>query len=237
MNLGMGAARGKSLSAWGYLSFFVWALGMVAVLPPTRVPWLLALTVVLGLAIAGAQIGRTLANWRLWLILLLVVVLSAFIVGEADVNWRGIRLSSEGFWAGLGMAMRALCITLGFAASIGALSVSEMSRLFERLGLKGLGFALGVALNMMHALREVVNVTYHTCRLRGGFRRNILSGGQRFLIGTITNALRYGDDVVLAASARAFDPARTSGPKLSLTQADGIFLLLLAGLSVVLSIS
>lgn len=230
----MCAARRQGMSAWSYLGFFVWTLVMVAVLPATRVPWLLGLIIALGLAIAGTKIGQTLANWRLWLILLLVIVLSSFIVGEADVHWGGIRLSSDGFWVGLWMATRALCITLGFAASIGALSVSEMSRLFERLGLKGLGFALGVALNMTHVLREVVHVTYHTCRLRGGFRRNVLSGGRRFLIGTITNALRYGDDVVLAASARAFDPARTSGAKLSLTAVDGIFLLLLAGLAVAL---
>jgi len=100
------------------------------------------------------------------------------------------------------MALRAVCLSLAFSVSAGALSTSEMVHLFEEIGMKGLGFSLGVAL--------------------------------LFLVTVIANALRYGDDVVRAASARGFDPAVQRRETSLFRRADGVFALGLLGLTGVL---
>ena len=220
------------LGTWGHLGFLIWTLLMVGFMPAGRLPWLAAIILLFAL-LNRISIWPMLTNWRLWAMLLPIVVISPFILGEPDTKVWILQLSSQGFWAGIWMALRALCITMAFGATFGALSVSQLSSLFETFGLKGVGFALGVALNMVTLLGEVVSVTYHTCRLRGGFRRNVFSNAQRFLIGTITSALQHGDNVVLAAAARAFDPERRTAPTgISITRADAILLILLAGLSI-----
>jgi len=138
---------------------------------------------------------------------------------------------------GLWMALRAATLILAFGVSLGVLTVTQMIRLFDTVGLRGLGFALGVALNLMPVLRDVVGAAYHTLRLRGGFRQPVQTM-RLFLITIIANALRYGDDVVKAASARAFDP--TANPTRIngiLNPADKVFIagLAAAGLGLLLS--
>jgi hypothetical protein len=105
---------------------------------------------------------------------------------------------------------RNVSISSGSAWNLAAASTSA-SRVsinfpFEGLGLRGLGFAQGVALNLGPVLRDTVEAAYHTLRLRGGSRRPV-QAAQFFLVTVIANGVRYGDDVVQAASARAFDPA------------------------------
>ena len=194
----------RLLGVWGHLAILGWVLVMVALLPAGRLPWLAGLILLLA-AIQRGEALSALSGWRLWLLLASIVTISPFIIGKPDMAWMGISLSREGLAAGVSMALRALCISLAFAASIGALSVTQMTGLFERIGLRGMGFALGVALNMLTLLGDVVSVTYHSCRLRGGFRRNIWGNSRRMLIAILVSSLRHADDVVLAASARAFD--------------------------------
>jgi len=218
----------------GYLAFLGWTLLMVALLPAERLPWLGALILLCALTGQGNALSM-LASWRMWAMLLSLIIISPFLLGEPDIIWGGLGLSSEGFWMGVWMALRALCISLAFSISIGALSVSQLTSLFERAGIKGLGFALGVALNMMSLLGEVVSVTYHTCRLRGGFRRRVWANSRRMLIDIITSALRHGDDVVLAASVRAFDPDAENAPvdtSVSITRADIVLIRFLSALTV-----
>jgi energy-coupling factor transporter transmembrane protein EcfT len=130
---------------------------------------------------------------------------------------------------GLWMAVRALCLTVAFGAALSALSVSEMARLFETVGLKGLGFALGVALNLLPALQENATATYHTLRLRGGFRHP-WQALRLFLVTVIANALRHSDDVVNAAAARAFEPTVRRGEPVRFQRADGLLAVILLGL-------
>jgi len=194
-------------SSWTHLFFLIWTLVLVAILPDERVGFLAGI-VLLFILLTGSQGLFTLSDRRLWIGMLLLLAISAFVLGKADWHWGMLQLSLSGLQTGLCMALRALCLTLAFGGSSSVLSASEMSRLFDSLGLKGLGFALGVALNAITPLGEVVHIAYHSCRLRGGFRRHLWLNTRRLLISALTNAIRYGDDVVLAASARAFDPSR-----------------------------
>lgn len=222
---------GARLNSGSYLCFLLWTLLLVALLPDDR-QWLLLVIVVAFGWLSGRAVLQVLASRRFWLFILSILAMSPFVLGEADIRWGMLRLSWTGLETGLWMAVRAATLMLAFSVSLGALSVAQMIRLFDRLRLRGLGFALGVALNLGPVLRDVVEAAYHTLRLRGGFRRPARNA-RLFLITVIANGLRYGDDVVKAALARAFDPAAKL-PQTShlLGQADKTFIVGLAAVGV-----
>ena len=220
-----------------YLAFLLWSLSLVALLPDNQL-WLL-LIVVLAFGWLNERTGwRVLTRRRFWLFILSIVALAPFVLGEPDVRWGVLPLSRAGLEAGLWMALRAMTLMLAFSVSLGGLSVTQMTHLFDALELRGLGFALGVALNLGPILRDTMEAAYHTLRLRGGARRPVQSL-RLFLVTVIANALRYGDDVVRAASARAFDPAATPprGNRI-LGRADRAFIagLIVAGVGLLLSV-
>ena len=210
------------------LTFLVWALLLIAMLPDKQLVPLLAVLLAFGL-LGGGQGLAPLTKVRFWIMILLIVGISSCVLGEPDLAWGWLTLSREGLEIGLRMALRAICLSLAFSVSVGRLSASEMARLFENARLKGLGFSLGVALNLLPVLTETIETAYHTLRLRGGLRRPLLAL-RLFLVTVISNALRYGDDVVKAASARGFDPATQRGGAALFRRADGVFALGLLGL-------
>ena len=204
--------RQARLGPGSYLLFLLWTLLLVALLPPDGRLWLVLASVVL-LGMLGNRGGLRLAGRpRFWFFLLSIVVISPFVLGEPDLFWGRVGMSRAGLAAGLGMALRAAVLMLAFGTTLGALTISQLMALFERAGLRGLGFALGVAVNLTTALQEVVAAAYHTIRLRGGWRRPI-QNTPLFLVTVIANALRYGDDVVKSAAARAFDPNASLAPR------------------------
>jgi energy-coupling factor transporter transmembrane protein EcfT len=124
------------------------------------------------------------------------------------------------------MALRALSVALAVGGFAYAVSVDEMAWLFEMAGLKGLGFAVGVAFNLLPTLEQIARNAYEAMRLRGGFQRrgarHFQSDGhlRMLLVTIIVNALRRGDEVVEAAEARAFRPDGPRRESLPLGQAD-----------------
>jgi len=223
----------RRISRWlgpgSYLVFLAWALLLISMLPDRPLALLLAVLLAFGLLDGGRGLAP-LVKVRFWILILSIVGISSSILGETDLAWGWLTLSHEGFEIGLRMALRAVCLSLAFSVSVGRLSASEMARLFESARLKGLGFSLGVALNLLPVLTETIQTAYHTLRLRGGFRRPWLAL-RLFLVTVISNALRYGDDVVKAASARGFDPTMQRGKAVIFRRADGVFVLGLLGLA------
>jgi len=197
---------GQRLGPISHVAFLLAAMVTVA-LSPDRWLWLSLLAAVAFGLVSGGGGLRVLARPRLWVFVLSILALGPFVLGEPDTRWGVLRLSRAGLEMGFWMALRALTLMLVFGVSLGGLSIAQMMRLLDRLGLRGLGFALGVALNLGPALRDAAEAAYHTLRLRGGLRRPVLSA-RLFLVTVIANGLRYGDDVVKAALARGFDPAR-----------------------------
>jgi energy-coupling factor transporter transmembrane protein EcfT len=151
--------------------------------------------------------------------ILSVVALGPFLIGEPDVALGVFHLSREGLAAGLAMGGRALTMTLAFGLGLAAISLSDVVAVFDRLGLRGLGFAAALAMNLLGTLREMATVTWQTIWLRGGMRRP-RTALRLFLITTISNTLRYGDQVVNAAMVRAFDPSRGEPAPLPLRPSD-----------------
>jgi len=228
----MSVAARFRLNSISYLVFLVWTLALVALLPDARLGAFLLAVLAVG-ALLGSSGLRILTRGRFWLTLASVVVVSGLLLGERDLQWSFLRLSREGFVIGLWMSARAVALMLAFAISLAALSVSEMVRLFEAANLRGLGFALGVALNLGPVLRDAVEAAYHTIRLRGGFRKPA-QAMRLFLVTVIANALRYGDDVVKSASARAFDLDAKTESALQVGWADALFACALVGMGAAL---
>lgn len=197
-------ALASGLKPASYLAFLLWALVLLAFLPDSRVWVLFPVVLALGLASGRGGLG-ILKSPRLWILLLSMLALTPFLLGEPDVRLGRIGLSLDGLETGFWMAVRALTLMLAFSVALQPMTVAETVGLFERAGLRGLGFALGVALNLRLVLRDTVESAYHSLRLRGGLRKP-LQALRLFLVTVVANALRYGDDVVKAATARAFDP-------------------------------
>jgi len=219
----------KSPSPWGYLLFTGWAVLATALASDW---WLV------GLALAELTFGlvwsrsalRLLLRPRFWTFILTAVALGPFLLGQPDVALGPFHLSREGLVAGLGMAGRAFTLTLAFSLGMSALSLSDVVAVFDRLGLRGLGFALALAMNLLETLREMAMVTLQTLWLRGGMRRP-LAALRLFLVTTVANTLRYGDEVVNAAAVRAFDPNAGQTASLPLCRADLWLAAVLAGFS------
>ena len=101
-----------------------------------------------------------------------------------------------------------------------AVDVNQIAALFERAGFQGLGFAVGVALNLLPILRETTTITWQSLRMRGGLRRQPLRGLRYFFVTVISSALRRATDIALAAEARAYTPANSRPVPLSTSPVD-----------------
>jgi len=225
----------QALSVWGYLSFLVGAVAMAMLAPGPRVFVVLGLVVSFcALFCAGSL--RLLRQRQFWLLIASALLLSPFFIGEKDVTLWGLRLSQQGFWAGLWMTARALTMGLAFNGFASRISVAELATLLEGAGLRGLGFALGVAFNVLPIIQQSAADAYTAMRLRGGFRRERFSALKKLLVTIVAGSLRRGEEIVDAAEARAFDPARPQGQMARPTHADVLlaFALLCGGLAILL---
>lgn len=219
----------RTVGTWGHLAFLVWAIVLSTLASGGR------LVLLMGFVIAFSALFfqgglRPIRRLEFWALVASVVVFSPFLIGEKDASLLGISLSSQGFWAGLWMALRALSVALAVGGFAYAVSADEMSRLFEAAGLKGLGFAVGVAVNMLPTLEETARNAYEAMRLRGGFQRERLRALRMLLVAIVVNALRRGDEVVEAAEARAFRPSGPRQEPLPLGQADLLLVAVLIAL-------
>ena len=111
-----------------------------------------------------------------------------------------------------------LVAILGLTASV---DISSVAGLLERAGLRGLGFSVGVALNLLPALLGSATNAWRSLWMRGGLRRQRLRG-LRLLAVTITaGALSRAEEIALAAEARAFSPGRARALPVKSGQLDG----------------
>jgi energy-coupling factor transporter transmembrane protein EcfT len=208
----------KRFSAWGYVAFTLWGMAMALVLRGWSLAALVAVELAFGLAWRREGLGP-LRRVRFWLFIGAAVALGPCLLRPAGSTEASVGLSWMGLSLGLEMAARALTLMLAFSLGLSSLSLSDLVAIFDRLHLRGLGFALGVAMNMVGTLREMARVTFETIKLRGGLRRPV-AALRLFLVTVVSNTLRYGDEVVRAASVRAFDPQQGRGSALSPRRAD-----------------
>jgi len=215
------------LSPWGYILFTAWATVSTFAVHSWGLVGIILTELIFGL-IWSRRGMRLLRRARFWTFILGGAALGPFLIGQPDVTWGWLRLSRDGLVAGLEMSGRATALTLAIGLGVSRLSLSDIVALFDRIGLRGMGFATALAMNLLDTLRDTAAVTLQTIRLRGGMRRP-WTALRLLLITTITNTLRYGDEVVGAASLRAFDPDSGPRARIPLRRADLWVLVLVAG--------
>ena len=225
--LGLGQLHSR-LSTWGYLCFLVWALVLAVLAPGARVVLVLALVVAFCILFCAASL-RLVLRPGFWLLIVSALLFSPLFIGEKDLTLWGVSLSRQGFWAGLWMTARAVSIALAFNGFASRVSVVQMAALLERVGLKGLGFALGVAFNVLPAIQETMGSSITALRLRGGLRRDRLGSLKKLLVTIVARSLRRGEEIVDGAEARAFDPLRARGARPRPQRADLLLVVVLLG--------
>ncbi len=187
-------------SVYGYLLLLCWAVAATLALPDWRAAWVLGALLAVRLTL-GSEEGRPgpRVGWRWSLVLGALLLAPWLLAGEGG---KGV-----GFLLGLQMALRATAVLVAAHLFASAVSVADLTALFEGLGARGVGFAVGVAFNLLPTVQEMARTTYHAMRLRGAFRRPGLRAARLFFVTLVAGALRHADEVVAAAEARAFDPA------------------------------
>lgn len=229
------SARNKDapfIGTAGHLAVFGWSLAMMILFSDERT----LLAAALCLLVAGMfhPISfRQMLRLR-WIFLFgILVLVNGMWMGEADLQLWKISFSSAGLEAGLQMALRAMVILVavdGFSRSVG---ISEIAGMLERLGLAGLGFSLGVAFNLLPSLRQISTNTWRSLRMRGGLRRQRWRALQLFLVTVMANGLRRGEEIALAAEARAYTPERSRALPLKYGKLDRA--ILATGLVIILA--
>jgi energy-coupling factor transporter transmembrane protein EcfT len=209
----------RTVGTWGHLAFLIWAILLSILAPGARLVFVLGFIVAFSALFFQGSL-RPVRRLEFWMLVASGLLLSPFLIGEKDFLLFGLSLSSQGFWAGVWMTVRALSVALAVGGFAYAVSADELARLFELAGLKGLGFAVGVAFNLLPTLEETARNAYEAMRLRGGFKRERLRALRMLLVTIVVNALRRGDEVVEAAEARAFRPDGPRQRPLPLGRAD-----------------
>jgi energy-coupling factor transporter transmembrane protein EcfT len=192
------APVGERLGTAGHLVILAWSLAMVMLVPAERI-YLAAIACLGAAALAYPLSLRRLLRPR-WLLLLgLLALPPMFLLGESE----GPALSVA---AGLQIAVRFVVVIVAVDGFTAAVDVAAIAGLLERVGLKGLGFSMGVALNLLPALQRSASNAWHSLWMRGGLRRQRLRAAKLLLVTVVSNALRHGEEIALAAEARAFSP-------------------------------
>lgn len=187
----------------GRLLAFVSTLAMAATAVEWRVLGAFGLAIILALVLSRESFRRVAVD-RTWPVLAALALGLGALIGERDLQVWSLALSSSGLTLGLQMTIRAITILLAVQTLTAAVSPSAVASVLERVGFKGLGFALGVAVNALPTVQRNFQDALTALRLRGGFRRRRLYALRLLLLTTIVNSVRHAEDIVAAAEARGF---------------------------------
>ncbi|MBE0410753.1 MAG: hypothetical protein IBX69_13595, partial [Anaerolineales bacterium] len=147
-----------------------------------------------------------------------------------DRSLAGTRYSSEGLMASIQITLRILVVLVSIQGLTSRIDIASVAGLLERAGLRGLGFSMGVALNLLPALQQSATNAWRSMWMRGGFRKNRWRGLRLLAVTIIAGALGRAEEIALAAEARAFSPQRARSMPVKVGKYDW-------GIAIVLSIA
>lgn len=204
-SLNPNAERSSSLTGpRGYLAIFAWSLLLILFAPPPKMPWAVACSLLASLVFYPATLLRIFKPR--WLVFLALLILLMGLSAEPDRLVLGVPLSQDGLVDGMQMALRAVVIFIALDGISSSLDISTFAGILEQLGLRGLGFSVGVAMNLLPSLRQSVSNTWHSLWMRGGLRRRPWRSLRYFAATVIINMLRQAEEIALSAEARAYTP-------------------------------
>lgn len=206
MKPGMGLREWK-LGMPGHFGLFLWCLVMVCISPTDNVIWSAALCLVVILAVYPG-VWRNFFLGRRLLLMAMITLPPFFLIGEVDSSLLGVSYSREGFQAAYQIALRFLVVMGAVEGFTNAVDISTIAGMLERLGLKGLGFSMGVALNLLPSMKMSITQSWNTLKMRGGLRKKWWRGLRLFALTSLSNGLRRAEEIALAAEARAFSPEK-----------------------------
>lgn len=215
--------REPGLGAAGYLAIFASSLVVVMAVPAKHLPWAAAACLLVALLVYPRAF-RSLMRLR-WLVMIgLVALPPVFLVGEIDRSLAGLRYSSEGLLSAIQIVLRILVVLVSIQGLTGSIDISSVAGLLEHAGLHGLGFSVGVALNLLPSLQQTTQNAWRSLWMRGGLRKGRLHS-LRLLAVTITaGALSRAEEIALAAEARAFSPERARSLPIKIGKWDWVVL-------------
>jgi len=221
--------RGRAaIGPIGYLAIFIWSLGMIMLTPQEYLPAVAALCILVAVLLFPLS-PRRLFQWR-WLVFALLLALPPlFFLGEMDRSFWGVNYSSEGLSAGVQIALRFIVVLIAVNGLTGSVEITAIAGLLERFGLQGLGFSMGVALNLLPSLQRSSINAWHSLWMRGGLRRQRWRGLRLLIFSIVTNALQRAEEIALAAEARAYSPDRSRPIPIALGSWDWVVLFLALG--------
>ncbi len=209
-----------NLGTLAHLTIFLWSLCLAMLVPQPRLWLVVCLTLVVSGWLHPTSLRRLL-RLRWFVLAVMLILVNALLLKDADQRWFGIPFSSQGLWSGIYMVERAIVILLATDGFSNSVNVSEVAGLLERCGLHGLGFSLGVAVNLLPNLRQSYTNAWYSLRMRGGLRHQRQRALQLLLVTVIANALRRAEEIALTAETRAFTPGRSRALPLKIGRYDG----------------
>lgn len=206
LSLGLPASfKEQYLGTVGYLAIFFFSIAAVMLTPAPRLPWA-AVVCLLAAALVYPQAFRSLMRLR-WLVMIgLMALPPLFLIGDLDRSLAGIPYSSEGLLSGMQIALRVLVVLVAIQGMTSSVDISSVAGLLERAGMHGLGFSVGVALNLLPGLLQSAQNAWRSLWMRGGLRKQRLRGLRLLAVTIIAGALSRAEEIALAAEARAFLP-------------------------------
>ena len=224
----------ERLGTAGHLGCFLAALLAAVLLGGARAGLALALSLGLALLFHPSAL-RIVRSRMLWMLVVLLLASGALWLGPPDTRVGRIVISSAGLTAGLWMALRALAILIATRGLAASTSPGELAGLLERAGVRGLGFTLGVAVNLLPALERSSCRTWDTLRMRGGLRHRRRMTLRLATLTVMSNALRRADEIAIAAEVRGFGLQRARALPLRRGRLDGPVIASLAALVALLA--
>jgi energy-coupling factor transporter transmembrane protein EcfT len=194
----------------GYLAIFTWSVLAVMLTPARYMHWI-ALVCFLIALIFYPRALRSIMRLR-WLIMIIILVLPPiFLVGEIDRSLGSISYSSTGLTSAIQIAIRILVVLIAINGLTSSVDITSVAGLLERTGLHGIGFSVGVALNLLPSLQQSTLNAWRSLWMRGGLRKKRLHSLRLMAVTIMAGALNRAEEIALAAEARAFTPERARG--------------------------
>lgn len=176
-------------------------LGLAFALPRSLLP--IAPVIAVGmLTWLDRRLLRDLRRPGLWLLLAVLMVLPPLAIAPRDATLWRVPYNAPLLWEGLAMVCRGSTVTVALLLLGRGVSPASIQRAFARLGLRQVGLAVAVALDLLPVTRRAFLRTTLALRLRGGLGRRLPYNLGRLVVAVLVQTVRLSEHVAEALLLR-----------------------------------